>query len=207
MRRVFIDAGANTGQSSIILRHLFPYGKNYQIFAFESHPEMYRELRNWKDFLIKSYDEYNEHTIITSNKAVWIKDGEQDFYLGRPESATLRLDKKPTKVNYDIPVKVETFDLSTWIKSNFSKSDYVVLKMDIEGSEFDVIPHLIDTNAFEYVDEFYCEFHHNSLSNKTEVDYFKLLESLKSKNVVPKVWYTDMDLQVKSIMKNMLPSL
>tara|TARA_E500000318_G_scaffold104400_3_gene110356 strand:- start:2754 stop:3383 length:630 start_codon:yes stop_codon:yes gene_type:complete len=206
-RRVFIDAGANTGQSSIILRHVFPYGKNYQIFAFESHPEMYNELEKWKNFLINSYSEYNEYSIITSNKAIWTEDTSLDFFIGRPESATLRLDKNPKKVNYNKPIKVDTLDLGTWIRENFTKDDYVVLKMDIEGAEFDVIPDLIQKRAFDFIDEFYCEFHHNSLSSVNEVDYFNVLKNLNSIGVQPKVWFTDLDIQSRTIFKNLLPAL
>ena len=36
-------------------------------------------------------------------------------------------------------IKVESIDLSQWIINNFSKNDHIVLKMDIEGSEYEIL--------------------------------------------------------------------
>ncbi len=39
--------------------------------------------------------------------------------------------------------------------------NYVILKLDVEGAEFDILPALIDGGELEYVDELHIEWHDN----------------------------------------------
>ena len=56
--------------------------------------------------------------------------------------------------------EAQTLDLARWIHERFSLSDYVVLKLDIEGGEWTVIPHLLArTGAAALIDELYIEWH------------------------------------------------
>ena len=52
----------------------------------------------------------------------------------------------------------QCIDLSEWIFRNVSKENYNVLKIDIEGAEYAVIDHLLNTGASEYIDEWLVEF-------------------------------------------------
>ena len=44
--------------------------------------------------------------------------------------------------------------ISEWIKENFSTEDYIILKLDVEGSEYEVIPDLLKTGAIEYINSY-----------------------------------------------------
>ena len=70
-------------------------------------------------------------------------------------------------VNLKNKVVVKTIDLSKWITDNFSKDDYIILKIDIEGSEYKVMKRLFETKSIEYVNEIYLELH---LENKVKID-------------------------------------
>ena len=65
------------------------------------------------------------------------------------------------------------------IKENFSKDDYIVVKMDIEGSEFSVLDGLIRENMIEYINEIYVEFHERFFENTNlyleKKEYYKKL--------------------------------
>lgn len=54
---------------------------------------------------------------------------------------------------------VPVIDLSKWIIENFSKNDYIYVKMDIEGMEFLLVKALIESGALDYVDEMDIEWH------------------------------------------------
>ena len=54
---------------------------------------------------------------------------------------------------------VPVIDLSKWIIENFSKNDYIYVKMDIEGMEFLLIQALIESGALDYIDEMDVEWH------------------------------------------------
>jgi FkbM family methyltransferase len=60
---------------------------------------------------------------------------------------------------YKKTVKVQTIDFVKWLKDNISKDDFVLIKMDIEGVEFKVLPRIIENS--EYVNEMFIEFHYN----------------------------------------------
>ena len=58
--------------------------------------------------------------------------------------------------------------MSGWIKKNVNKENYNVLKIDIEGAEYEVIKHLLETGAHEYIDEWLVEF---TSQSKVPEDY------------------------------------
>tara|TARA_Y100000034_G_scaffold135710_1_gene208728 strand:- start:716 stop:1462 length:747 start_codon:yes stop_codon:yes gene_type:complete len=57
-----------------------------------------------------------------------------------------------------IYVLVQCIDLSEWIFNNLNRDNHNVLKIDIEGAEYEVIDHLLNTGAHEYIDEWLVEF-------------------------------------------------
>lgn len=52
----------------------------------------------------------------------------------------------------------QCIDLSEWIFKNVSKENYNILKIDIEGAEYIVIDHLLNTGAAKLIDEWLVEF-------------------------------------------------
>ena len=54
---------------------------------------------------------------------------------------------------------VEQIDLSAWMKASFSKDDFLVLKMDIEGAEHEVLPKMIRDGTLSLVDVLLWECH------------------------------------------------
>jgi len=53
---------------------------------------------------------------------------------------------------------VQCINLSDWIIKNLNKKEYNILKIDVEGAEYDLIDHLLETKAHEYIDEWLVEF-------------------------------------------------
>ena len=55
---------------------------------------------------------------------------------------------------------VRTVDLVNWILNHTTPHDYVVLKLDVEGSEFEILNKLLDTRVMQsHVDKLYLEIH------------------------------------------------
>lgn len=54
---------------------------------------------------------------------------------------------------------VKAYDIARVLFQYVQPDDYVFMKMDIEGAEYDVIPHLIDTGALCLIDELAIEWH------------------------------------------------
>jgi FkbM family methyltransferase len=50
-------------------------------------------------------------------------------------------------------------DLADFLMKNFSPIDYLILKLDIEGAEYDVLERLIASNTITWLNELYVEYH------------------------------------------------
>jgi len=150
----FIDCGANIGQSAEwAVRH---YGDDLlKVDSFEPQEENYVILEDaFKD----------NPKVETHQQAVWIEDTDMKFYQqnwGARTGSSLVKGKTSTD---PIPVIVKGIDFGKWIQENVSNDNYNVLKMDIEGAEYDLLPHLLD-NVQKYIDEWFVEFHGKKAPN------------------------------------------
>ena len=94
-------------------------------------------------------------------KAVWIEDAVIVFGTGRNDfrstivNENLHFEQDDDGVRYE----VEAIDFSKWLSENIKPDDYVVMKMDIEGAEYDVLERMIRDETYKLIDKYYVEFH------------------------------------------------
>ena len=160
--KVFIDLGTYNGNVMKIACKKF---KDFDLFiGFEPMPDLYKEVKKRfaKRSKVKIYD-----------KAVGIKNEKSKLYVhwafkgGRKfigKGSTLLSGKTSGGLNEDVYVMVDVIDFAEYLSTNYTKDDYIVVKMDIEGEEYDLLKHLIDTGAIQYIDELYCEWHYHKMS-------------------------------------------
>ncbi|KJK75408.1 hypothetical protein H634G_09426 [Metarhizium anisopliae BRIP 53293] len=55
--------------------------------------------------------------------------------------------------------ELTAINISRWLLMNTLPHDFVVVKMDIEGSEYDVIPHMAEMRAWTVIDHLLVEWH------------------------------------------------
>jgi FkbM family methyltransferase len=152
MNKIFIDCGAYRGG----LLRTFQLGRpGFKIYAFECNP------------LLKDINYGPDVTRI--NKAVWTKDEQIEFFLSKtnPEKvqgSTIYRDKITGNIDKDCPVKAEAIDFSKWLDNTVHPDDYVVVKMNIEGAEYDVIPKMIKDLTINLIDELYIRWHWNKIN-------------------------------------------
>jgi len=171
MKKVFLDCGAHIGESIQTFIRYWSDWKEYEIHSFEANPE-----------LTKHFDQFKSHNNVHFHPvAVWIDDGMVDFYICSSHNkvgSSINANKNSLTKNY---INVKSVDIAQFILTTFEKTDHIVMKIDIEGSEYDVIPHLINTGAINFIDEMYIETH--ALKVKlTEDDDDKLFESIRVAN-------------------------
>jgi FkbM family methyltransferase len=158
MRKIFIDAGANSGDTIDVFRNnkMFRvYDPNeFDIYAIEINPK-HKLPEKYKD----------DDKVIVMEKAVWVEEGEIDFKstgddnAHRDQGSSIIPDKKDVRYKYDVIRKTPCFDFAQWVIDTFNKDDYILLKMDIEGAEFKVLEHMMEMNMFDYFNGICCEFH------------------------------------------------
>lgn len=172
MKKIFIDCGANNGQSTRWFQKSHKDSKTYEIHCFEPNPDLKKKLEN--------------NGAIYHPEAVWIENGKTTFYIGHSNlSSTIVKAKYSGRANKKIDV--DTIDFSSWIQDNFSETDYIIIKMDIEGAEYEVIDKMLKDKTFDWIDEIYIEFHGNKMNPKPK-DNKDLIRQIKNTNTKVNGW-------------------
>lgn len=135
---VIYDCGSNIGTSILFFANRFPKAK---LVAFEASPYIYGILK-------KNIENNKIKNAILHQNAVWIKNVELEFNDEGGDSGSIHSITNTKKV------KVQAIDFLEAL----NKEDKIdMLKMDIEGAENDVLPHI--KSALYKIDKLFIEYH------------------------------------------------
>jgi FkbM family methyltransferase len=129
MKKIFLDCGGNIGQSIDNFKNSAMYSPDFIMYSFEPNPIVNAKYRNRKD-------------ITFLDRAVWINDSMINLYISKRHGyvgSSLMAGKTSGRLDLVHPLVVQALDLSKWIMDNFEKTDYIILKMDVEGAEYDIL--------------------------------------------------------------------
>lgn len=188
MRKIFIDGGANVGQSLEAFCNGQPDIGEYEIFCLEASQDKYNILKPLERKIAKFKDQAKDINFI--NKAIWIENGVIDFYDTGNESSSIT--DRPASSDKQIssfmkPISVQSLDLSEWVQENFSKDDHIVLKLDVEGAEYEVFEKLCNSGVIQWFDHIYCEIHGLKVG-KTYKDTIRMIDQVNSYGKKLFVW-------------------
>jgi len=146
----FIDVGAYRGLYISRFRKSSIYKPGCKIYAFECNVH----LRNYT---------YGPD-VTTIRKAAWVLDGKVDFFLSkrnpsRVQGSSVYKNKRTGNLDKEHPQKTPCIDFSKWIKDTFQKDDNVIIKMNVEGAEYDILEKMIADENDEYINTLFCQFH------------------------------------------------
>lgn len=169
-RYIFIDGGAHIGETvNSFFKSKLYLKYPWEIFSFEPNPNL--------AYLIPI-----KPRMTVLDKAIWISDGEIDFYLSKHGRGSSLIKEKKSGGLSKILVRVESVDFGQWIKNRFSKDDFILVKLDIEGAEYKVLDKMLADGSIEYVDELYIEFHNTKVGISEEKDK-ELLKKIEERRV------------------------
>tara|TARA_R110002153_G_scaffold185019_1_gene338190 strand:- start:17255 stop:17872 length:618 start_codon:yes stop_codon:yes gene_type:complete len=178
MNKYFIDCGAHCGESILTAKERF--GLDITTISFEPVPGLAKQLQEIHK---------NDPTINIQNSAVWINDKIKKFHLSEEYTDGSSLLNSLNNLKDDHFLNVSCFDLSTWIKNTFSKNDYIILKLDIEGAEYEVLNKIIDDGNMGLINEFWGEWHDMKITDPhTQNLANKVYQYLKDNNIEFKEW-------------------
>ena len=144
---IFLDCGGWIGSSIDRFKQMPEYRGEWKLYSFEPNPRFF-----------KHYEKHPDVTLIKS--ACWDHDGMLDFVLNRKRAGQAGRVKGIKKEIADVAVtKVTCIDMAKWITDNTAADDRITMKMDIEGSEYTVLPHLLANNIFPRITRIYIEWH------------------------------------------------
>ena len=178
-KNIYLDCGTHMFQGFRQFAEKFNIDSSWETHCFEANPIVYAKSKDtWKALEKEGY-RIIHHNLAVSNKNEKIKVNcaysfEGDYvHLGsnilkNPPERDIRYDDPFNYINEEI--FVDAIKFSDKIKNICSLDDFVVLKLDIEGSEFAVLDDIIETKTYELLDEIYIEFHERFFEN---IDYYK----------------------------------
>ena len=176
MRKIFIDCGGHDGCSIRMFDETYKDADDFERFSFEPNPKFKKHYTNLKTTLIPF--------------AVHNYSGVCNFYIQTSEvSAGSSVEKRKKNLSKWYQIETKCIRLSDFIKNNFETTDYIILKLDIEGLEYDVLEDLFNTDTILLINELYIEFHYENLKiPNIENRHFKLLNKLSCIGLEPKEW-------------------
>ena len=143
-----------------------------EIFLFEANPTFNTALVEAKE----RYDEKGIKVNIYPSTVADLKDGTRTFYLDNVNSGN-DFWGSSTHANHPDVVKSHTngteltaINVARWLLMNTLPRDFVVVKMDIEGSEYEIIPHMVEMKIWTVLDHLLVEWHPSTLSEGYDVE-------------------------------------
>jgi len=135
---VIYDCGANIGSSVLFFSRTYPSAK---IIAFEASPYVYWVLQ-------QNIENNNVANVTAHQKAAWINNDSLEFNEEGADSGSIYSISNTKKI------KVQAVDL---LQELLKEDKIDLLKMDIEGAENDLLPHI--GCALHKIANFFIEYH------------------------------------------------
>lgn len=175
-KAVFIDCGFNT-------RTVFDYyyqglGKRFEYVGFEIQPDLWQQARESAA--------YSDAPVEFIHAGVSNKEGTVYYYeprkwfINHKGGATI-LEEKQDRDMDKVATPINTIDFSRFISERYSRNDFIAVKMDIEGAEYEVLQKLIKDDTLGYIDLLFVEFHSQYLSPAPDKNWGEIHKSVIAK--------------------------
>lgn len=201
-RKIFIDCGTHLFQGFKQFSEKYNIDSSWKCYCFEVNPITYKKSKDvYNDLISQGYDirhynkaVYKENTKIKVNCTLDF-DSKDNTYTNQ---STNILETKPSIdkvyggqfIYSNDEVVVDAINFSEFLLDVCDKDDFVLLKMDIEGSEFDVITSMINNGSYKLIDDFYCEWHDRFFEPQESYTNLKkeFEKTFKEQNITIQEW-------------------
>jgi FkbM family methyltransferase len=179
MKKYFIDCGAHCGESILMAKQKF--GMDIHVISFEPIPHFANQISE----IYKDND-----SVQISNSAIWINDKIKKIYVSTDiTDGSSLLGNAMNNLKSDIYIEIPCVDLSSWILNTFTNEDYIILKLDIEGAEYEVLNKMIDDGSIKLIKELWGEWHIDRMTDDHSLDLSKkIYKYLKDNQLELKSW-------------------
>ena len=184
-----INCGANTGQSFELMKKYYPT-TIFKHYLIEPNPECTK-------ILIEHYSrnpnvEIIESALGTTNGTTLLYGSYNHETRTAVGASTLISHNFNTQMNQEGALTVSLMSLSELLKNLSSQFNFFVLKLDVEGSEYEILMDLIDTKSINLVRILYVEFHskyYHKAKRRDLESKEKMIESKLSKKTKIRKWH------------------
>jgi len=177
MKKIFFDCGTHLFQGFGQFAEKYSIDQDWECYCFEANPITYKMSKpKYLELLNQGFDIKHFNAAVSDKKGTVDVNCAVAYYYDESEEGSFTsqgsniLNDRPTPssmTRYDENThKVRSIDFSGFIREVASPDDFILIKMDIEGSEFSVIDKLIYDNNLQYINDIYIEFHEHFFENK-----------------------------------------
>jgi len=176
MKKIGIDCGANVG--NITEKFL---SECDTVHAFEPNPHAFKKLK--ERFLFNPKVFCHENAVLAKEGVVELyfhENSDKDEVRWSTGSSLLNFKSNVLKDKY---VEVQAIDICSFISD--LNSEIEILKIDVEGVEYEIIHKLIDTGLVDIIKKIHVELHAKKIPEleAKEKELKERIESLDLKNI------------------------
>jgi len=193
MTKIFLDGGTHLGGGIKAISKKEGINKSWKIYSWEANPYTFnKNLENkkrYERFDIKFFNQalstYNGYIDVMIHKqrskhtGELVNTGQGTTILSANEF------KNPEEKAEKIVEQIKTpcIDFAQWIERNTSPEDEIIIKLDIEGAEYNVLEKILKSDYLDRIKKIYVEWHSYALKNPEIYDMRqKLIEEKCSIN-------------------------
>ncbi len=201
MKKVFLDCGTNLCQGLNQISNENKIDKDWIVYSFDVNPDVFDYIDKskypnvnfinegvWFEYCEKFINQEvlgiitkEDYSNLIGDKFINAKVGGSTNIMGDDYKWGSWIENKNKLIN---SIKVKCFDFSSFIKENFNKEDYIIVKLDIEGAEYEVLDKLFIDGTIDYINHIYVEWH--NIDNKNSNFY---INKINEKNIKYTQWY------------------
>lgn len=190
-RRLFVDCGSNVGQGyGFFTQYLRP--DHYDAVLIEPNPHCVKTLR--ETLGDKNGIELIEGAAWTENTTLRLFGLVEDERGETTQGASVVSDHNSGDYtsDQDAALDVPAFSFGELLERKASVYDHIVVKMDIESSEYEVLRNLLDTGTAKHITHLFIEFHSEYFKEPESAQYRaleqELIDELRAAGVGVTVW-------------------
>ncbi len=174
MANVLLDLGTHYGQGLEMFIKQFNVDDSWTVHTFEANPVTH------KIFIEEHHNKYP--WVIPHNEAVTNYDGTINLNIESPPnegetgqgSSIVNLEHwapwdGAIRDNFQTTADVPCIDFSNFVANNFTPDDNIIVKMDIEGAEYDTLETMIKDGTLKWINFIAVEWHSRFFTNVEEM--------------------------------------
>jgi FkbM family methyltransferase len=198
-RHFYIDVGSRSYSSSIgswFMKRYPKQNKDFVVYAIEADKSFAKDYTGRKNVQLLPYAAWVRNESLSFGASIQNRAAEGEIGMGKIQRRSAVGDESDFSRDFQM---VQGFDFSEWLLQTASVDDFVVMKMDIEGTEFDLLPKMLETGAICLVDELFLECHYNrwqktnpertSKFGKTFDECLSFFQTLRRNGVLVHQWW------------------
>jgi FkbM family methyltransferase len=194
--KYFIDCGGHHGEGLKSFIEMYNIDETWKVFSFEPNKDSFDILKDFK---------YNRCNIEFINAGIWISNSKLTFnvettspsYGSKEDGAgSTFVDLKNWNVkhtgNMGVGDYISSYEVDVINFSDFLKSlkdvEFLLVKMDVEGSEYDILRNIINDDSISVINDLYVEFHDWAMSSESSLTTNNLITIISDKGINIKRW-------------------